>query len=122
MKASSVALALATAAALACGGGSQSGSQDSLTGDWSIAIGDTCTAGTMAVAGASDAVTGNWECKALHLSGGVSGSLKSHDVTLTLHASGYNPILVNGTLSGDSISGTANGSGFKNDPFTAVRN
>jgi hypothetical protein len=120
MKFASVAVVIGAALAFACGGGGDN-SKGGLTGDWELAIGTVCSSGAMSLGGASDDLTGNWECGTYELGGGASGSLKGNSVTLTLKIPGFDAILVNGTLAGDSISGTANGSGFKNDPFTAIR-
>ena len=93
-----------------------------LNGNWKYTIGSGGCAGTMSLTETNGRIAGHHACGP-NISGTVDGSESGLSVALSLNADGFKPVLITAsqTASGNQLTGSANGSGFSGDAFTAVK-
>ena len=93
-----------------------------LTGNWKYTIGSGGCAGTMSLTESNGGISGHHACGP-NISGAVDGTESGLSVALSLNAAGFQPVLITAaqTSAGNQLTGSANGSGFSGETFTAVK-
>lgn len=93
-----------------------------VTGNWSGTVGSASLTLQLTQTDAAVSGTGAFSGPGGSAAMTATGSYIKPTVSMTLSSPGFEPINITGTLNGDALNGTANGSGFINSAVTLTRN
>lgn len=114
-----------TLLAAGCGGDSGTEPKQTITGTWNGTITGSAGSGTMSLTltQSGTQVTGAGSLSAPLGSAAItaSGTFSAPTLSLNLSATGFQSINFTGTVNGNSMTGTMNGSGFQNYGVTLTR-
>ena len=104
----------------ACSGGGTE-PLPTMTGSWIGTSGTLSMTFTLSQAAATVSGTGNMTGNGVAVALTASGTFSHPGLSMNLTAVGFEPMNYTGTLSGNTITGTLNGSGFVNRAFALTR-